>query len=59
MKKYIIILILIPFIVSSQDKINGMVMESFGTSSMPITVEMLFGRVPHEAQSLILKEIFL
>ena len=37
MKKIIIILILIPFIVSSQDKINGMVMESFGASPMPIT----------------------
>ena len=37
MKKFIIILILIPFIVSSQDKINGMVMESFGAYSMPIT----------------------
>ena len=37
MKKLIIILILIPFIVSSQDKINGMVMESFGASPMPIT----------------------
>ena len=37
MKKLIIILLLIPFIVSSQDKINGMVMESFGASPMPIT----------------------
>ena len=36
MKKLIIILILIPFIVSSQDKINGMVMESFGASTLPI-----------------------
>ena len=35
MKKFIIILI--PFIVSSQDKINGTVMESFGVYSMPIT----------------------
>ena len=36
MKKFIIILILIPFIVSSQDKVNGMVMESFGASTLPI-----------------------
>ena len=36
MKKFIIIFILIPFIVSSQDKINGMVMESFGSSPIPI-----------------------
>ena len=36
MKKFIIIFILIPFIVSSQDKINGMVMEALGSSPMPI-----------------------
>ena len=59
MKKLIIILILIPFIVSSQDKINGMVMESFGASTLPIPGANVIWEGPQQAQPLILMEIFL